>query len=397
MRKRLDKYRDVVSDDVVDLIHEESSKLSDKHIVHINSTYEGGGVAELLKSIVPLMNDAGIKTGWRILFGSFGFYQITKEFHNALQGGELNLNTEKKREYEEINENNATFMHLDHDCVIIHDPQPLPLIKFIEKKQPWIWRAHMELSNPSQLLLSYLQQFITGYDSIVVSKESYRLPYDSPQRIIHPSIDPLSLKNRDMKDDAVSKLLSEFGIDRDKPIISQISRFDRWKDPSGVMKVFDLVKKKIDCRLVLLGSTALDDPEGEGIYYKLLKQMNKYEDVYVISQANDALVNAVQRASSVVLQKSLREGFALTVSEALWKKTPVVASNVGGIPLQVRDGFNGYLVEPSDYKQCADRVIKLLLNPENAREMGLNGREYVRDNFLITRHLLDWIRYLKEI
>jgi len=397
MKKTVEDYRGCASDEIVDSVYEEASMMSDKHIVHLNSTYEGGGVAELLKSIVPLMNDAGIKTGWRILFGSFGFYKITKEFHNALQGGDLSLNEEKKEVYEGINENNATFMHLDHDYVVIHDPQPLPLIRFVGKKQPWVWRAHVDLSNPNEGLLSYFKQFIKDYDSVVVSKKEYMLPYDIPQRVIHPSIDPLTLKNRDMGDAAVSKQLSDFGIEQDKPIISQVSRFDRWKDPMGVLEIFGLVKRDVDCRLVLLGSTAFDDPEGEEVYQDLIKQVDVDEDVHVISQANDALVNAVQRASSVVLQKSIREGFALTVSEALWKKTPVVASNVGGLPLQVRNGFNGYLVDPRDHKQCADRVMRILLNPQMGEKMGLNGREYVRDNFLVTRHLLDWIRFLREL
>ncbi|OYT54643.1 MAG: glycosyl transferase family 1 [Candidatus Altiarchaeales archaeon ex4484_2] len=397
MKKTVEDYRGCTSDKIVDSVYEEASLMSDKHIVHLNSTYEGGGVAELLKSIVPLMNDAGIKTGWRILFGSFGFYKITKEFHNALQGGDLSLSEEKKKVYEEVNENNSTFMHLDHDYVVIHDPQPLPLIRFVGKKQPWIWRAHVDLSNPNEGLLSYFKQFIRDYDSVVVSKKEYMLPYDIPQRVIHPSIDPLTLKNRDMGDAAVSKQLSDFGIEQDKPIISQVSRFDRWKDPIGVLEIFGLVKREVDCRLVLLGSTAFDDPEGEEVYQDLRRQVDVDEDVHVISQANDALVNAVQRASSVVLQKSIREGFALTVSEALWKKTPVVASNVGGLPLQVRDGFNGYLVDPRDYKQCADRVMRILLNPQMGEKMGLNGREYVRDNFLVTRHLLDWIRFLREL
>ncbi|OYT27866.1 MAG: glycosyl transferase family 1 [Candidatus Altiarchaeales archaeon ex4484_96] len=397
MKKRLDDYRDVVLDEVVDLIYEQAHKLSDKHVVHVNSTYEGGGVAEMLKSVVPLLNDAGVKTGWRILFGSYGFYKITKEFHNALQGDELTLSAEKKNRYEELNANNSSFMHLDHDYVIIHDPQPLPLIRFVKKKQPWIWRAHIDLSNPNQSLLSYLKKFIVMYDSIIVSRESYMLPYDMHQAVIHPSIDPLTLKNRDMDEDRVSKLLGDFKITQDKPIISQVSRFDRWKDPNGVIRVYDRVRKKIDCSLVLLGSTAFDDPEGEAIYHDVLNQVNEYEDVHVISQANDNLVNAVQRASSVVLQKSVREGFALTVSEALWKETPVVASNVGGIPLQVKDGFNGYLVEPTDYNKCAERVIKLLSDPRKAHKMGVNGRKYVKDNFLVTRHLLDWIKFLGEI
>jgi trehalose synthase len=242
----------------------------------------------------------------------------------------------------------------------------------------------------------YLKRFITKYDAMVVSHKRYmKKELKVPQHLIIPSIDPLSTKNEKITDRTISKYLSKNQIDRDKPIIAQISRFDRWKDPKGVVKVYKRVKKEVDCRLILLGSFASDDPEGKKIYAETRKAALDDEDIIFVTNATEILVNSVQRAASVVLQKSLKEGFALTVSEALWKGTPVVASNIGGITLQVIEGENGYLVDPFDYKGCADRVIKLLKNPEKAKEMGQKGREHVKKNFLITRQLLDWLRLLR--
>jgi trehalose synthase len=391
------KYRKIVGDEEIDRIYEEASPLSEKRIVHVNSTYLGGGVAEILRSLVPLMNDVGIKTEWIILHGAPDFFIITKKFHNALQGETINLSEMKKRIYLLQNEINSVYHHVDHDCVIIHDHQPLPLITFYEKKQPWIWRCHVDLSAPNPEVWDYLRNYIIKYDAAIFSSEKFKRKLSIPQHIIVPSIDPLSPKNKKISEKTISKYLSKFKIDRDKPIISQVSRFDKWKDPEGVIKVFELVKKEVDCKLVLLGSMAIDDPEGQRIYENLVRRVGNNEDIILIANENTILVNALQRASSVVLQKSLKEGFGLTISEALWKGTPVIASNVGGIPEQIVDGKSGYLVNPKDIKGCADRVIKLLKNPKLAREMGKYGRQYVKRKFLISRHLLDYINLLKLI
>jgi trehalose synthase len=399
--RSLDDYSDIVGDEVLSSIYRKARKLSGKHVLHINSTYQGGGVAEILGSVVVLMNDVGIDTGWRILHGTPDFFAITKKFHNALQGGSVNLTEIKKRLYIRASEDFSVFTHIDHDCVIIHDPQPLPLIKYYAKKQPWIWRCHVDLSAANSSIWDYLKKFILRYDVMVVSSKKY-LREDLPveQRIIHPAIDPLSPKNMDISDGIVSKYLRKFGIPTDKPLITQISRFDRWKDPEGVLQVFKLVKKKLDCRLVLCGSMAADDPEGWEIHERVERKAREFiedKEVILITSENSILVNALQRASDVIIQKSTREGFGLTVSEALWKGTPVVTSNIGGIPLQVSDGENGFLVEARDNKGFANRIIELLDKPDLAREMGRKGKEMVRKNFLITRVVSDHLDLLNGI
>ncbi len=393
---KLKDYEGTVDEKVLEKIRIEAKPLEEKHIVHINSTYYGGGVAEMLNSLVPLCNDLGIRTGWRLLKGTPDFFSITKSFHNAIQGAELNLTDIKKQVYEDVNETNALISHLkDHHMIIIHDPQPLPLIKLYKKTQPWLWRCHIDLSNPNKELWEYLKGFISRFDHSVISKSSFKNRIPTPSTIIYPAIDPLSTKNKEIDDQIIDKTLQKFGIDRDKPIISQISRFDKWKDPLGVVEAFKIVRKKAACRLVLLGSMATDDPEGQEIYDKIIRVTKDEKDIHVINFENDMLVNSLQRASSVVIQKSLKEGFGLTVSEALWKKTPVVAGNVGGIPLQVKHKKTGYLVNSA--KECAKAVISLLENPKMAQKMGEQGKEHVRKNFLITRQLLDHIGLYKKL
>jgi trehalose synthase len=392
----LDRYRDLVGDRAVNAIVEAAKPLSEKHIAHMNSAYYGGGVTEILSSMVPLMNDIGIYTGWRFLKGSPDFFIVTKKFHNALQGEKINFSAMKRRIYIDTNKTNASYTHVsEHDCVIVHDYQPLPMLSFYRKTQPWIWRCHVDLSKPYRPVWNYLKKFVVRYDSVVVSASQFKQKLPNPQHIIHPSIDPLTSKNIELGDRAISKYMKKFNIPTDKPIISQISRFDRWKDPTGVIDAFRLIRKKVDCRLVLLGDMASDDPEGHRVYEEVIKKAAKYDsDVILISHENNVLVNALQRASSVVIQKSLKEGFGLTVSEALWKGTPVVAGNTGGIPLQVIHGKTGYLV--NNMKECANYTIKLLKNPKLAKKLGRHGREHVRKNFLITRHLMDWVNVLRK-
>lgn len=395
MTLSLKNYSSIVGEKLVDEIYEEAAPLEDKHVEHINSTYYGGGVAEILSSLTLLMNDVGIKTGWRLLKGSQDFFNVTKKFHNALQGENIRLSENKKKIYTECSEINSIIMHIHSlDAIIVHDPQPLPLINFYKKKQPWIWRCHIDLSNPNKELWSYLKQFIEKYDAVVVSMEQYKQKdLQKPHHIIQPSIDPLTVKNKFIPDSVVKRYLSKFGVDLDKPVISQVSRFDKWKDPLGVVNSFEIIKKQVDCKLVLLGSMATDDPEGEIIYNRLMEKVKGNNDIIVINYADDFLVNCLQRASDVVIQKSIREGFGLTVTEALWKGTPVVGGNAGGIPLQVIDGKNGYLV--NNVKECADRTIKLLKDPRLREELGTAGIGHVKKNFLITRHLMDYIHLLK--
>lgn len=396
----LEKYRDVVGDTVIEGIYDISSSLSEKTAVHINSTYQGGGVAEILNSLIILMNDVGIKTDWRVLHGDLDFFTITKKFHNALQGENINLTTKKKEIYYINNVNNAIFTHLNHDFVLVHDPQPLPLITCYKKKQPWVWRCHIDISNPMKPLWDYLKMFILKYDGMIVSMDQFKendIPEAvMPQHIIRPSIDPLNLKNKKIPSSTISKYLSKSGIHPDKPILCQVSRFDKWKDPEGLVKIFKLIKKKTDCQLVLVGSMATDDPEGQEIFEKLEHTVQGEKDIHLIINASDIVINALQRESAVVIQKSLKEGFAITVSEALWKGTPVVASNVGGIPSQVIDGKTGYLLDALDYQGFAEKIIHLLQHPETAKTMGEQGRQHVKENFLITRHLSDHINLMKK-
>ncbi len=397
----LEDFRYIVPDETLAKIYARARRLYGKHIVHINSTYQGGGVAEILYSLVLLMNDVGIDTGWRILHGSPDFFNVTKKFHNALQGSGLNLSERKKQLYLQVNNNFARFTHLNHDCVIVHDPQPLPIIKFYRKRQPWLWRCHIDLTNPHAKLWDFLKGFLLKYDQIVVSIEKYfkeDLPID--QRLMLPAINPLTLKNKELDEKTIMKYIKKAGIPTDKPVITQVSRLDPWKDPNGVLEVFKRVKEKVDCRLVFCYNLAGDDPEGMQMYTKIHKKAKKLVDkgdVLFVVGNNDILVNSIQRFSSVIIQKSIKEGFCLSVTEALWKGTPVVASNVGGLPAQIEDGKNGFMLEPEDLEGFADRIIHILKNPDHGKNLAENAKETVKAKFLITRLLSDYLDMLNSI
>ncbi len=393
----LDDYRKIVGDEKIDEIIREAKPLRGKYVVHINSTFYGGGVAEILDSLVYLMNQVEIKAGWRLIKGIPSFFDVTKSFHNGCQGANTKLTAKVKEIYEGTNFHNSTFMHLEkNDAIIIHDPQVLPLIKFYKKNQPWIWRCHIDITKPNKKLWNYLKNFINLYDEMIISDECYRKKdIKIPQTIIMPSINPLNERNKRVSKQKAKSILSEHGIKFNKPIISQISRFDVWKDPSGVVDSFRKTRKYANCQLVLLGNFATDDPEGFKVYQEIVKKVKGEKDITVLLADSILIVNALQAVSEVVLQKSLREGFALTVSEALWKETPVIGGNVGGIPNQIINGKNGYLVNNID--ECSDRTIELLKNDKLRKKMGKFGRELVRENFLITRHLLDYIKLLKRV
>ncbi|MCD6451519.1 MAG: glycosyltransferase [Acidobacteria bacterium] len=398
--RTLEDYRDIVGKEVIADIHRRARRLYGVHILHINSTCIGGGVAEILNSFIPLMNDIGVDAGWRLFHGNPDFFTITKKFHNALQGEPINFTEMKKKLYIQANETFSSYTHIDHDCVFIHDPQPLPLVKFYKKKQPWVWRCHVDLSHPNRELWRFLEGFILRYDAMIISDEKYRKDIPIEQRVIYPTIDPLSPKNKELAPKVIAKYLKKFGIPNDKPIILQVSRFDKWKDPKGVIEVFELVKEEVDCRLVLCGNMATDDPEGALIYDEVKEKAKKWMekgDIILITYDNNILVNALQRQAAVVVQKSIREGFGLAVTEALWKEKPVVASNVGGIPLQIKDGESGFLVEPRDTEGFAERILKILKDPELAKGLGKKGKETVRKNFLITRALIDYLDLLCDL
>ena len=399
--KNLSDYAKIVGKHEIDEIYSKADRLKKKHILCINSTYQGGGVAEILNSLVPMFDQIGVDFGWRILHGTPDFFTITKKFHNGLQGSKINLSERKKDIYYETNRKFSTFTHLDHDLVIIHDPQPLPLICFYKKRQPWIFRCHIDISEPNREVWEYLKGFIQKYDHFVVSLQEYqKKDLSIAQSVIHPAIDPLSVKNKPVSQTKISNYLSKFGIEQKKPIISQISRFDPWKDPIGVVRVFELVRKTMDCQLVLLGQFATDDPEGQKILLSLEKKVDKSpykNDIKLLVVDNAFLVNCLQRASAVVIQKSIKEGFGLTVSEALYKETPVVASNIGGIPIQISDGLNGFLHNPRDFKGFTKSIVKLLKDEKLRISMGKAGKEHVKKNFLLTRLLLDWLDLMNNV
>jgi len=398
---RIEDFRTIVPDTELAEIYARARGLYGKHIIHLNATYQGGGVAEILYSLVLLMNDVGIDAGWRILHGSQEFFEVTKQFHNALQGANINLSERKKRIYLQVNDNFSRFTHLDHDCVIIHDPQPLSLIRSYRKRQPWIWRCHIDITDPHSGLWDFLKGFLLKYDQMVVSSEKYLkddLPMD--QRIMYPAINPFSPKNSYITEKTILEQIKKAGIPTDKPIITQVSRLDPWKDPEGVIDVFKRVKEKVDCRLLFCYNVASDDPEGLQMYNKVCRKANrllKTGDILLVVGNKEVLVNAIQRFSSVIIQKSTREGFCLSVTEALWKGTPVVASNVGGIPIQIEEGKNGFLLKPTDNEGFADRIIHLLKNPEERKNLGQHAKETVRQKFLITRLLSDYLYMLNSI
>jgi trehalose synthase len=353
-----------------------------------NSTYYGGGVAEILSSLTLLMNSLGLRTQWRVIQGTADFFSITKKMHNALQGGEIHLSKIKKEIFEQVIYENSVRNFLEHDFIIVHDPQPLPLIEHYEKKCPWIWRCHLDLSRPEAETWKYLRRWIDSYDAVIVSCPEYKQEMKPPQHVFMPAIDPFTIKNRQLSDREINERLAHYEIPTDLPLVVQVSRFDPWKDPKGVVKAFKLARNQIEARLVLLGNFATDDPEGEEIFRSLCGCRD--ERILILTSGDDtALVNALQTRAAVVLQKSLREGFGLTVAEAMWKGTPVIGGNVGGIRYQIDDGVNGFLV--SSIEETAKRIVELINNKELREEIGGKARETVRRNFLLSRYLEQYL------
>ena len=395
---KLNQYKKIVGSSVIEKIRKEAEPLKGKRLLHINSTKTGGGVAVLLDTLKPLFNDLGLKTEWKVIQGNKPFFTVTKNFHNAIQGKGNPLSEKERDLYLKVNEKFTKSVKINHDCVINHDPQPAASISFVKKKHPWIWRCHIDLSHPDMRIWSFLRQYVSMHDAMVVSDNDFkRDDVKIPQHIIMPSINPLEEKNIPMSESSMRRVLSKYGIDLDKPVITQISRFDKWKDPTGVIEVFKKVNNYLECKLVLLGSAATDDPEGVEIYKNVMKYSKGEKDIMIINKEDNKLVNALQTMSHVVLQKSTKEGFGLTVSEALWKGTPVVGSRVGGIRSQIIDGKTGYLVDPLDYNECAKKTIELLTNDKLREDMGKYGKEHVKNNFLTTRHLLDWVMAIKSV
>ncbi len=386
---KIDEYISIVGQSEIDDLKLLAERLQGKSIQHINSTAVGGGVAEILSRMVPLLNELGVNTKWDVIKGGEQFFEVTKKFHNALHARPEEIGQRDFDIFMETSRKNIEEMNIYGDIVFIHDPQPIALIK---KKagNKWIWRCHVDVSDPNQRVWRFIMDFLSQYDAAVFSAPAFSRPLPIRQFLISPSIDPLSDKNRELPAEMIAKVLRKYGIVTDKPIITQISRFDRLKDPVGVIEVYLRVKKYIDCQLILAGGTATDDPEGLKVLEEVRERSKKDKDIHILLLPQDDIeVNALQRASTVILQKSLKEGFGLTVSEALWKAKPVVASSVGGIPLQIKHKYSGLLSHSID---GAAFFIKQLLNsPDYARKLGENGREHVRNNFLLTRHLREYM------
>lgn len=377
---KIEDFEPYVGAETVERILAKARPFRDMRVVNVNSTYYGGGVAELLSAKTLLLNSLGIRTGWRVIQGSPDFFSVTKKMHNALQGGAIDLTDRKTQIYEDVIYENVVRNHLDHDFVIIHDSQPLGMIRHYRKHGPWIWRCHVDLTHPNRALFRYLRPYIEMYDAAIFTLKEYRQRIKVPQLFLFPTINPFSITNRELTEKEISERLGRYRIPTDLPLVVQVSRFDRWKDPEGVIRAFRIARKEVDCTLVLVGNVAADDPEGEEVYASLLD--SREERILVVSVQDSALVNALQRRAAVVLQKSLREGFGLTVAEAMWKGTPVIGGNVGGIRHQIRNGENGFLV--SSVEEAAKRIVGLIKDRKLRRAMGARAKESVRKRFLMT-------------
>jgi trehalose synthase len=401
--KSLADYTHIAGKETIERIRELAEPMKGHRVLHVSATAFGGGVSEILYTIVPLMRDVGIDAHWHVIFGKEEFYNATKLLHNSLQGAPETLSDEEWALFDEINTINAEGLQGEWDTVIVHDPQPIGLKRGAqEKSRNWIWRCHIDLSEPNPAPIARLQPMIEEYDATV-----WHLPTYEPKgvaehdgvRIIPPAIDPLSPKNMAFSPDDAAFVCRQFGIDVDRPLITQVSRFDPWKDPMGVIDAYREVTKQVpEAQLALVGSMATDDPEGWEFFQNTFEYAENDEDIKILNNLNNVgaiEVNAFQSQSDVCLQKSIREGFGLTVTEALWKGRPTIGGNVGGIPLQITDGETGFLVDSPE--QCAQRCLEILADPELGKQLGRAGKEHARKEFLSPRLLRDWVELLSEL
>jgi trehalose synthase len=394
---RLDEYAAIVGAERIALLRRLARRLEGMRLVVVNSTRVGGGVAEMLNRHVPLFEELGIRTRWEVMEGTPEFFEATKTIHNALQGAPRDLTPAFQTAYLEANRRNAERLDLDADVVVIHDPQPAALIDYASRACPWVWRCHIDASRPHRSVWRFLRTFVSRYDASIFSMPAFAQNLPHSQYLIAPSIDPLAPKNRDMEEADVDQVLARFGLDRSRPLIVQVSRFDRFKDPVGVIRAFRMVRRRDDCRLVLVGGTADDDPEGAQVLREVYDEAGDDPDITILSipPDSDREINALQRASTVIVQKSTKEGFGLTVTEGLWKGRPVIGGAVGGIKVQVYDHMTGFLVH--SVEGLAYRLRYVLNRPGLAVEMGERGRELVRHHFLLTRHLRDWLTLFLQV
>jgi trehalose synthase len=377
-----------------------AKELKGKTIKMVNSTAVGGGVAEMLNRLVPLLSELEVPTCWDVITGGNDFFEVTKAFHNALHGTPYQLSQAARDIFLMYNEQNRGRMQFGEDMVVIHDPQPAALV--LSRSQTpahWVWRCHIDLSNPNASVWEFLRPFVEQYDAAIFSSQSFTRQLPIPQYLFYPCIDPLSEKNKELPDSQVQEICDEFGIDRSRPIVTQVSRFDRLKDPVGVVQAYKLAKKYVDCQLVLAGGGASDDPEGAAVLQEVKEAAGNDPDIIILDLPPWCAIqiNAIQRASTIVVQKSLKEGFGLTVTEALWKGKPTIAGAVGGIPNQIIHKLTGVLVH--SVEGCAFQIRYLLTHPEFARSIGTSGREHVKENFLMTTNVKRWLllfRILEE-
>jgi len=385
----INDYKNITGAATIDTLKVLGEKLKGKIVQHVNSTAVGGGVAEILTRMVPILRELGVDTRWDLIKGGEQFFEVTKKFHNVLHGKKDTVTREDFNVFMETSNLNISEVNTYGDIVFIHDPQPIALVNK-RSGNKWIWRCHIDVSQPHEAVWNFLKEFIVKYDASVFSAPAFSQQLPIRQFLISPSIDPLSDKNKDLPREYVDSVLKKYGIPSDKPIITQISRFDRLKDPLGVIQAYKKVKKYNDCRLVLAGGGASDDPEGVQVYSEVMEASKGDSDIHILLlPQNDLEINALQRGSTIILQKSLKEGFGLTVTEALWKAKPVVASNVGGIPLQIKHKYSGLLCYSVD--GAAFALKQLLNSPAYAKQLGENGKEHVRNNFLLTRHVRDYM------
>lgn len=386
---KIEEYVSIVGRPIIDDLYLLSQKLQGRVIQNINSTSVGGGVAEILSRMIPLLKELGVDARWDVIKGGKEFFEVTKKFHNALHGRHEDVDRHDFEIFMETSRKNINEMNIYGSIVFVHDPQPLALInKKTDNK--WAWRCHIDVSNPDRRIWDFLKRFIIRYDASVFSSPNFSQRLNLRQFLISPSIDPLSDKNKELPKEVIDSVLKKYDITTDKPIVTQISRFDKLKDPLGVIEAYKMVKRYIDCQLVMAGGAADDDPEGFATLEEVKDKAREDGDIHILLlPQNDIEVNALQSASTVIMQKSIKEGFGLTVAEALWKAKPVVASNVGGIPLQIRHKYSGLLCR--SIEGAAFELKQLLGNPQYARRLGENGREHIRNNFLITRHVRDYM------
>jgi trehalose synthase len=407
LEKDLDAYTEIVGAESVARIREAAAPLQGARVLHLNATAYGGGVAELLATHVPLLRSAGLEAEWQVIRGSDDFFKITKQVHNALQGAKVEWTRSMEAGYLEWVLDNSLRLEGEYDFVVVHDPQPAALLSFLRDSPmnradtKWIWRCHIDLTDADPRVWEFYRPFVELHDAAVFTMPEFVPDSLSMDAVLDlpPCIDPLSVKNLDLPQPFGEELLKQYGLDVHRPIVCQVSRYDPWKDPVGVIEAFRVVRERVrDAQLVLAGSMATDDPEGFHVWEQVQQTRAGDPDIHLLSniqQVGNVQINAFQRLADVVLQKSIREGFGLTVSEALWKGRPVVGGRAGGIVLQIRDGYDGYLVD--SIEDCAARTIDLLADPVGADAMGSQGREHVRENFLSTRELEDWLHLLAKL